>query len=164
MKVLSDIKDLIEEELKDIKKRGSLTPAELESVYKAVQTIKYIDDICDKDNKENEFDENGYSGRMSGYHMKPSMMYSGSYVPMIDDSAYTTAAYHMRPNYDNYRANSGCYDRDRYSGRSDYSDRNHMYTREGATSHMVSKLEDMMDTACTERERDAIRSCINKLI
>ena len=47
-----------------------------------------------------------------------------------------------------------------YSGNRDHMGR---YSREGATSHMIARLEEMLDNTCSEREREAIRSCIDKL-
>lgn len=166
MKVLKDIKELIEEELKTIKKKGSLTPAELESVHKAVETIKYIDEICDGDKMDYEPEEEGYSGRSYRGRMG---RYSGHYMPLIEDHGYNYNDYNnsyghgFRMNsygdrsYDGQNRHSGCYS-------NSYDGRNHMYSREGATSNMVSRLESMMDSACSEYERDAIRSCINKLM
>lgn len=143
MKVLKDIKELLEEELKDIKKKGSLSPAELENVHKAVETIKYIDEICG-DKMMPEMEDEGYSG----YSMRHGRM-TGHYTPLIEDHSYD---YQPRYSYSGRRRYSGCND----TGR--------LYSREGATSNMISRLEDMMDSACTEHEREAIASCINKLM
>lgn len=163
MKVLEDIKELLEEELKEIKKRGTFTPAELEVVHKSVETIKLIDEICEED--ENKEYEKEYSGRMS-------RMYSGHRMPMMptmleDRSVYRDDGY----TYGGYSSNgprsgdrvyttnySGC-----YSGTNTNRDSMGRYSREGATSHMIGRLEEMLNNACSERERDAIRSCIDKL-
>ena len=179
MKVLEGIKELIEEELKDIKKKGCLTPQELESVHKAVETIKYIDELNEKE-EMGGYDEEysgryGYPGRrltrmnMNGY----SNGYSGHYdLPMIQtDPMYTTyqndysGCYNRHGySYGNYNGNYSGDNRNRDSyGRYSSNGYDRMYSREGATSRMVEKLENMLNEACTENERDAIRSCIGKL-
>lgn len=150
MKVLKDIKELLEEELKEIKKRGSFTPADLEIVHKAVETVKLIDEICDED-EDKEY-EKEYSGKMN-------RMYSRRYMPLPEDHYDHNGWYSgngtragERVYSNNY---SGC-----YSGNRDHMGR---YSREGATSHMIARLEEMLDNTCSEREREAIRSCIDKL-
>ena len=65
MKILEDVKEMLEDELKEIKKKGTRTPAEYEFIKTAVETIGKIDDICEKD-----WEEEGYSGgRYYGHNM-----------------------------------------------------------------------------------------------
>lgn len=67
---------------------------------------------------------------------------------------------------------SGCYSRryygnysNDYSGRRGgrYSNYDRRYSREGANTHMIEKLEDIMDQASTSQEREIIKSCIDRL-
>lgn len=59
-RIYDDLKMLLHKELDNIVKKGTLSPAELESVYKAVDVLK---DICEINEKEMAMEE-GYSGRM----------------------------------------------------------------------------------------------------
>lgn len=146
MKILEEMKELIEDELKAIKKKGTLTPAELDSVHKAVETIKYIDELC----CEEEYDAKGYSGRY----------YSGNNVPMDWNRSYSGSDGTWNANInDRYSSNghhSGekVYDNYSYAGR---------YSREGARSNMMNKLEDMLKYADNERDRAMIQSWMDRL-
>lgn len=152
MRVLEEIRELIEDELKDIKKKGCITPQELENVRKAAETIMYIEDICDRDMNKHDSD---YSGRRYNH------MYSGC-----------SGTYRRPMDYDSYE--------NRYSSDNGYSGRNRnrdsmgryssygydhddMYSREGATSSMIERLETMLDAAPSDREKEAIRGCIINL-
>jgi len=44
-----------------------------------------------------------------------------------------------------------------------YSSYNNRYSRDGATSHMVEKLNRMMEQSNDEAEREAIMDCIQRL-
>lgn len=195
MKVLEDIKELIEEELKNLKKKGTLSPAELDSIHKGVETIVYIEELCANEEEDEEKD-NGYSGRRG---MRHSSMrgYSGTYPMMYPSTTpiYYDNNYSGHYDYDDPRMNrySGCgYNYNRYSG-NDYSGNDYSgtrgsydnsyqgyssegtragrnygmtgsgYSREGASSHMIAKLEEMLDSACTDKEQAAIYQCLDRL-
>lgn len=167
MKVLEDIKELIEEELKAMKKKGSLSPAELDSIHKAVVTIKYIDEICEKD-EEGEMDEKGYSGKRM---MRYSGNYSGTYpfaYPATTPVYYPENSYSGR--YDNrntrYNRYSGYMRNDNWSDNSYQgyrSDHGYGYSREGAATHLVDRIKDMLNDACTDKEQAAIYQCLDRL-
>lgn len=150
MRVLKDIKELLEEELKTIRKKGTITQNELDGIYKMVETIKHIDEICD-DYDHDEYDRN-YSGRSNRENR-----YSGTYSVAVHDP-------NMMP-MDYMYSSNGPRSGDRmYSGRHmGHMGRYGTYSREGATSHMIGRLEEMMDQANNEHEREAIRTCIDKL-
>lgn len=57
-------------------------------------------------------------------------------------------------------SHGGSYD-DEYSNRMHHV-RGH-YSHEDGKSHMIAKLEDIMHDAPTERDREAIRKCINQM-
>lgn len=48
-KTLENTKEAIKEELKKLNKKGDLTPAEMDTVFKAVDTIKDICEMCGED-------------------------------------------------------------------------------------------------------------------
>ena len=62
MGLYDEVKKLLHKEIEGIVKKGSLTPQELENLYKAIDVLK---DICEI--KEKEGAENGYSMRWGGY-------------------------------------------------------------------------------------------------
>lgn len=57
--------------------------------------------------------------------------------------------------YDDYRNGSS------YAGRK--RDSMGRYSREGSKEHMISKLEDMMSDADSEKTKSAIRKCISEI-
>ena len=73
-KTLEHLKETLEDEIKKSVKKGDITPAELESAYRAVKTMDIIDDMCAR-----EEGYSGYSGRPHG-----TMRYSYDY----HDSSY----------------------------------------------------------------------------
>ena len=131
-----DVKELLHKEISKIVEKGSLTPQELDNLYKAIDVLK---DICEITSMEG--DDEGYSER--GYSMKwnNSMPY--------DDRYY---------NIHSYRGgNNG-------SGGNSYKrDSMGRYSRTDAKSHMVDTLYSMMGDTDSEAERGAIQDCINRL-
>ena len=65
----------------------------------------------------------------------------------------------------NRRYYSGDYSGSRRNGRYSSYGRNYdrRYSRDGANTHMIEKLEDIMDSAPTNQEREIIKSCIDRL-
>lgn len=138
MRYLEELKDMLCKELEEFAEKGELSAGALETVHKLTDTIKNIDKI------EMYKDIGGYS----------------------EDDGYI-----MRSNYDreNSYANRGKhYVRGHYSrdGGGDYSmrrDRDGRYSRDDGKHHMIERLEEMMDQADSEKEREAIRHCISKI-
>ena len=144
MDVLKEFKEMLKEDLRELKSKGNLSLQQLEVVHKIIETIKYIEDICEKTKFEDE-----YSGR---YMRRYNDMYSGTHMPIMDDYGESSGR-----GYDTYMGRYSSYGRDRM-----YS-RDGGYSREGATSSMIERLKTMMSQAVDEREREAIRGCIEKL-
>ena len=63
MGIYDDVKNLLHKEIEGIVKKGSLTPPELDNLYKAVDVLK---DICEI--KEKESMDEGYSSRWGSPH------------------------------------------------------------------------------------------------
>lgn len=128
MKILMELADILEQELEDVTRKGSIESAgELEWIYQAVDILKDIETICAM-----------REGGKSRYSREGS--YDGSY----DDGG----------SYRRGRAANGRYvsreSRDSY-GRSERA------SREGEKDRAKSMLQDMMQTANNEREKNAIR-------
>lgn len=152
MRILKDIKEILEEELMQIKNKGISSPAQLEGIHKAVETIKYIDEIC-AINDDSDFNEE-YSGRSGRNYARGGRQNYGRFNQGNSYDGRMSGYYEYPMN----NGRNGMFDQPmgRYSSYGRYS-------REGATSEMVERLHEMMDQAGDEREREAIKSCIEKL-
>lgn len=175
MRVLDDIKELLEDELKKIAKKGDISPAELENVYKAVKTINYATIIdAMEEEKENGYSQRGYSRGMGAYAVNggyPGSSYEGSY------NSYEGASNRGGMGMSNDYSRDGRAGRDgdsdgRYSETGSYArgrDAMGRFTsRDGYSRHtekekMIEKLEGMMSNVSNEKERQAIMQCIEKL-
>lgn len=133
MHVLPKAQELIEKEVEKLVEKGTLSPAELENLHKAVETMYKIE--CLKDmHDEGEYDD-GYSdrrgGRMSRNYDRGMMRTSRRMYPM--DGSYADRSY------------------DRGMSRADSIERT------------IDVLESMLDTANSEKERRAIMNHIEDL-
>lgn len=77
MKVMDDLKEVLEDQLKKIAKKGDITPAELDSVYKATKTMKYMDELKQSEESGGEMGMMSNRGGRGGY----SQNYS-THMPM----------------------------------------------------------------------------------
>ena len=167
-KTMEHLKETLEDEIKKIVKKGDITPAELESVQKAVCTMDMIEKIGRGEQSEGMMtgrDSYGYSGRNMAYHHMPAY---GSYGDEYGDHS-GRRYYHDSYGYD------GSYNGDSYRrGRSPVTGRyisrgdDHMSYRDGYSGHsikdrMVARLEDMIDEAKTDHERQMVSDWINRL-
>ena len=143
MSVLKEFRILLEDCLADLNNKRNISPATLDIGHKIVETIKYIDEICEKNDFEDDYSGRYMSRRGYSYESNGGG-YSGCRMPMMEM-------------YDEQQQPSG-----RYSsyGRENY---NRMYSREGATSNMTERLREMMNQTSDEREREIIRKCIEHL-
>lgn len=140
MKALYDLKEKLFVELDEISNKPEMGAGDLELAHKLTDTIKNIDKIC-------ALEENGgYSGT---YSRDGDWMTRGSYNR---GSSYANRGKHYV---------RGHYSRDGYSNRG-YS-RESGYSRHDAKEQMMAQLEDMMGSVSNEREREAIRRCMEQL-
>ena len=195
MKALENLKELLEDQIKKVTKKGDITPNELDSMYKAVDIIKDISTInaMEKAEKEEEeYTKNGEYSRRSGGS-------SYGYFPHYPMYSYATPNWNspqQQPNsggemmngssqnsynsYNNGMSNDGRRGRDadsdgRYSEDSSYRrgrdamgrftsrDGSYENSNRSVKDRMIAKLEDMADDATTNRERNTIMQCIDKL-
>ena len=154
MKALYDLKEILEDEIKQMTKKGDITPQELENAYKATDIIKDIETI----KAMKEAGEQGMYSQAYDYARD-----GGSY-----DGNYSQRMYNSYNSYDNSYARRG---RDgdgdgRYSEAGSYNRGNYNsrdYSRHSEKEMMIDNLESMMKSAKSEKEREAIRQCIQKL-
>ncbi len=221
MKALNDLKEMLEDEIKKITKKGDITPQELDSMYKATDIIKDIETIDamkeygeDAEMSEDKYSQRGGSYRTNGRGMNYSRNYSQNdgysemMMPRYMPYAYGPVWNQNQPdmqemNMMNKQGQRGSYDysnagrqgrdgdgdgqysedggsyrrgRDARTGRyvsrdgGSYDDssynsyrRGGRYSRHTEKERMIEKLETMMDSASSERERQAIMKCIDEL-
>lgn len=153
MHVLSQLNDMLEEQVEGIIKKGDISPTELDNAMKAVKTMNYIETI----KAMKEYGSEGQSNRGSSYRGSYGNSNRGSY------NSYDSS-------YDGRRGRDGDSD-GRYSEDNSYRrgrDAMGRYTsRDGYSrdekEEMISKLEKMMNSAKSEMERQTIMECIRNI-
>ena len=133
MKSLEKLRDMLCYELDNVAESNQFSIGMLDSIDKLVHTIKNIDKIMDN--------ESGYS--MDGGYSRDNYSRDGRYYR---DGDYSRDGGYSREN--SYRRDS----MGRYARR---------YSRDGA--EVKSKLEELMNEAGTEKEREAIHKAMAML-
>lgn len=124
---------------------GKISAGELQEIHMITDTIKNIDKIEMLEDGGESYDD-GMSGARGGRH-------------------------YVRGHYsrDDGMSRRGCSEDGSSYGYGGYSGRRHRdsmgrYSRDGgAKEHMIRKMEEMMDEAESEKEKNAMRACIRKL-
>lgn len=162
MKVLFDIKDMLEDELKKISKKEDITAMDLENIYKMVDIVKDISTV----DAMKKAEEQGYS---RDYARDYSRGYSEDY----------SNAYGSYRSYDGRRGRDGDGD-GRYSedgsyrrgrdamGRYTSRDGSYRGSYEGGYSghdkeEIIDRLKEMMRNARSEEERESYRKTIEQM-
>lgn len=151
MHYMEDLKDLLCAELEDYaekgKKANKMSAGDLEAIHKLTDTVKNIMKI------DVLKEEAGYSE--DGHYMGEGRIYGTSY-----------ARGHTRAKRDSM----GRYSRDggRYSYDDDMSyarSRGYRggYSRDEGKSYMMDQLNELMEEASTQAEKDALRRCMDAL-
>ena len=135
-KSMEKLKDMLCEELEEYAEKGELSAGSLEVIHKLTDTIKNLDKI------ERLEGEDGYSQR----YMPPYMYFDG-------DSSYESGNSYARR-----RDSRGRYTRD---GRMSYA--RGRYSRDDGKDSMIKKLEEMVEMAGSEKEREALNHCVDML-
>lgn len=133
MDTLYELKELIMRELDQIVEKGDMSSAEIDNTKDAVKVIKMI---CEM---EDEYDS-GYSQR-------------NYYIEEMPE----------RWNRNNSYASGRNYRGGRYSMRGGRSYDNGYSRHGGDNEYMIRNLEKAMDEATTDKERQMISECIDKL-
>lgn len=146
MKELDNLKELYLDEIRKINKKGELTPADGETAKKALEALEAIDKLCCGEDAEME---RGYSEGMRRGYSDGMRAYGYSGSTMMPEMM---------------RHNDYSYDHNGYSGyRGQSRDSMGRYSRDAMPDHMISTLEGMLQSAPSERHREAINECIYKL-
>lgn len=135
------IKEQLMKELKKIEEKGELSAGSLDAVHKITDTIKNIDKI-------EMLEEGGYS-QDGGYSRE------GGYSR--DGGNYSRTGYSRDNGHYNAYEGGNSYARGR--GRNAKRDSMGRYSRGG----IVEMMEEMMEYADNEQQRQAIRHCMKEL-
>ncbi len=138
-KALEDLRETLCEELDEIARKPEMSAGDLEAVHKLTDTIKNIDKICMME------DNDGYS-RAGDWEMEGIAYGRGN-------SYANRGKHYVR----------GHYSRD--DGRDGYSMRGGRrgYSRADGQGRMIDHLDQMMREAGSEKEREAIRRCMEQM-
>jgi hypothetical protein len=156
MKVLYDIQDMLEDELKAMSKKEEISSTDLDNIYKMVDVVKDITTVEAMKKAEQE----GYS---RDYARDYSRGYSEDYA-----NAYGSYRNSYENSYDGRRGRDGDSD-GRYSEDSSYRrgrDSMGRYTRDGGYSRhdgAIEHMEEMMRNARNDEEREAYRKAIEQM-
>lgn len=134
MKAMEDLRDMLCEELDEIARKQEMSAGDLEAVHKLTDTIKNIDKIS-------IMEEDGEYSQAGDWEVEGRGNYSRG------NSYANRGKHYVR----------GHYSRD--GGRGIMRG----YSRDGARDRMMEQLESMMGDASSEKERQAIRRCIEQL-
>ena len=136
MKALYELKEKFEMELEELARKGELGAGDLELAHKLTDTIKNIDKICSLEEDDGYSEAGDYEGGAYGR-----------------GSSYANRGKHyVRGHYS--RDGRGGYSRDGRMGG---------YSRHDAKEAMMEQARDMMESATSEHEREAIRRFMSEL-
>ena len=145
MKVFDRIKDMLCDELEEIAKKNELTSSSLEVIDKSIDIIKDITTIHAMEEEYGSSNEGysreggysqGYYGRMPYYMYDDGMMHDNSY-------ARGRGTYAKRDSMGRYSNDGRSYD--------------------GYSGDTKEELTRLMNSAQNDREREAIRSALDKM-
>ncbi len=160
MKVLYDIQDMLEDELKKICKKDDITTTDLDNIYKMVDIVKDVTTVDAMHRAEQE----GYS---RDYARDYSRGYSEDYANAY--GSYNSYARRGRDgDSDGRYSEDGSYRRGRDAmGRFTSRDSSYDRSYDGYSRHskeeMVEHLKEMMRNARSEEEREAYRKTIEQM-
>ena len=157
MRVLYDIQDMLEDELKKISKKEDITTSDLDNIYKMVDIVKDVTTVDAMKKAEQE-----------GYSRDYARDYSRGYS---EDYANAYGSY--RNSYDGRRGRDGDSD-GRYSEDSSYRrgrDAMGRYTsRDGSYGYsehskedMIEQMKEAMRNAHNDEERESYRRAIEQM-
>lgn len=132
MRVLDDMCDMLEDELKQIVKKDDISPQELDSAYKAIDILKDIETI--KAMQRSEY-SNEYSQRMPYSYDDYSMNYANNYG---GSNNYNSNRSYARGGRDG--DGDGRYNESRDRGYSRHDDREHLMSKIEELERKVGKM------------------------
>ena len=158
MKVLYEIKDMLEDELKKISKKEDITAMDLENIYKMVDIVKDITTVDAMHKAEQEGYSRDYSRGYSedyannyGYRSNDGRRGRGGDADgrYSEDNSYRRG----RDSMGRYTSRDGSYRGGSYEG--GYSGH--------ANEEIIEHLKEMMRNARSEEERESYRKTIEQM-
>lgn len=154
---MTNAKKVVEQCLEQLMKKPDLTPAETKAM---LDGLKLHDELCcriEDCNKAEDYPERGYSGSMlpnrryhiTSYGMPERSMNSGN-----------NGSYEGNGSMRSYR--ESYYNEPMHYGE-EYSDRGRGYSRHSISDRVVSMVENMMDSAKSDYERQELEKYIRAI-
>ena len=141
--------DALEDNVKQITRKESMTPAELEHLSKSICIIEKIKNIQQQGG--DDYSENSYRRGRSRTTGRFVSRDDGSSQGYYDNNAFDGGSNNSSRNYrDSGNSSRRYYDSSGYSGHS-------------IKDRMVARLEEMFDEAQSEHEKQVVQDWINRL-
>ena len=135
-RMYSELRNIVEKEIDNIVKKGSLDQNSLCNLDKLIDIVKDIKEVS------GDY-ESGYSG-YRGY------IYNDGYSGRMMNNGSENYSDYGRGNY-------------QYNGYMNYNNMDNRYSGNGEKAHMLSLMEEAMRHASNNEERDEIRKMIEKM-
>ena len=157
MKTYENLQDMLEKEIMEIEKKGSLDPQGFENLNKLMTTLKNTEKCIDYEkggmSYGNRMSYDSYGRMMPHYAYDSYDSYDGMSMARRGRDGDGDGRYNE--SRDNFRNRS-------YRGRESYEG-SYGYSRDNTRKKMVEKLTTLMDDTMSEQERNAIMDCIDKI-
>ena len=156
MKALYELKEILEDEVKNMTKKGDITPQELENAYKITDILKDIETI----KAMKEAGEQGQYSRAYDY-ARDGGSYDGNYSQrMYYDGGNSMNSYNNSMNYSQARRGRDGDGDGRYSEDNSFR----RYSRHSEKDKMIDQLNNlMMNAQLSDREKAMVKDCISQL-
>lgn len=156
---MANAKKVVEQCLEELMKKPDLTPAETKAM---LDGLKLHDELCcriEDCNKAEEYPERGYSGYPMPNHRYHITSY-GMPERSLQSGGNNNGSYNGDSSMRSYRGSYN--DEPRYYG-DEYSERGRGYSRHSISDRVVSMVENMMDTAKSDYERQELEKYIRAI-
>lgn len=152
LQMYEGLRDMLEKEVTEIEKKGTLDPQGLDNLYKLMTALKVTDKCIDREGGESydgSYNRSYAMGRMMPWAYENGMSNARRGRDGDGDGRYNESR-------DNFRGYTN-------RGRSNESRGSYEYSRDNSRKKMIQKLETLMDDTMSEYERQAIMDCIDKI-
>lgn len=157
MKYLEELKEKLCKELEEYEHKEKMTAGDLETIHKLTDTIKNIGKIGMLE-EEGGYSERGYS-RDGNWTARGMYGDGASYEEGGSSYARGRGRNARRDSMGRYSRDDG-YSEEHRGGMRGYG---RGYSRADAKDHMIEQIEEMMENANSEKEREALHRCMTSL-
>lgn len=148
MKDMHKLKEMLCEELYEIGEKGKLSPGDIDIVYKLASSVKNI-------NKNEMLEEQSEYSERRGYSRDGEWMARGEYGNSYEGGS---SGSRRRDSRGRYSRDGGSYE----GGGSSYeggSSSRRGYSRDGGRDEMIGMIDDMMEQADNDKQREVLKRC-----